>query len=345
MEPSTMGMIPFAGINSCFKLAGFAYHLSEVGPESQVFVRLIHIVRIDLQETERLLSVPAVKRRVGKTPGKIPWIMNALQNNRISLNEIGRWVEDARVDHLSKGKLDFGTRVRWVLEDHDKVMKRQVELAACHQQLSNVLAYLIPLEDDLAGAALLPAIGENLPYDVVVAPRQRRTSQLSKQKSHCQILEKTSVVEAEKPSVVRTVPDARQNDDETYDDMFKSFSLSPNPKLHSVYNGSNTSPYKLLTPPPSYTSVNNQLPLGPHSRPRTRSAETLAIMDGSSNFGASVTDVSVYSMPRASTDSTYSIDTASGRPPTSQIDQRSSIPTNPPSTMFSLRFRRRPPKD
>jgi hypothetical protein len=181
MDPFTaMGSVPFAGIASCFKLVEFAQHLSEVGPESQVFIRLIQIVRTDLQETERLSSIPAVRRRIERTPRKIEWIETALQNTRFALNEIGRWVEDARVDQQSKGSVQFQTRVRWVLQDHDKIVNRQAELSACHQQLSNVLSYLVPLEDDPVGDAFLSATGEDSIH-VVIAPRQRRKSRAVKQ--------------------------------------------------------------------------------------------------------------------------------------------------------------------
>lgn len=181
MDPFTaMGSVPFAGIASCFKLVEFGQHLSEVGPESQVFIRLIQIVRSDLQETERLSSVPAVRRRIERTPRKIEWIESALRNTKFALNEIGRWVEDARVDQQSRGSVQFQTRVRWVLQDHDKVVSRQAELAACHQQLSNVLSYLVPLEDDPVGAAFLSATDENS-IQIVVAPRQRRKSRAVRQ--------------------------------------------------------------------------------------------------------------------------------------------------------------------
>lgn len=176
--------VPFSAIGTCFKLAEFGYHLAEVGPESQVFIRLIKVVRTDLQETERLLSVPTVRKRVERTPHKIEWIKTALHNVRFALNEIGRWVEDARVDKQSKGSVQLQTRLRWVFQDHAKVTSRSTELSVCHSQLSNVLAYLVPLEEETVEVVSLSETGEKSIH-VVVAPRQRRKSRPMKQMADC----------------------------------------------------------------------------------------------------------------------------------------------------------------
>lgn len=183
MDPFTAaGSIPFAGIASCFKLAEFALSLADVGPESQVFIRLIQIVRIDLLETERLLSTPAIRERLDRIPHKLEWARGAIHNTKFALNEIGKLVENARVEKQTKGTVQFSTRVRWVLQDHSKIMNRQAELSACHQQLSNVLQQLASLELHSTQLTLLSP-EHNQPYHAVIAPRERRKSPLSKQKS------------------------------------------------------------------------------------------------------------------------------------------------------------------
>jgi hypothetical protein len=144
MDPLSAGM--FASIGSAFKFADVAVRIAEVGSENAVFVRTICVVRSDLEEVERLLSLETVRQKLDATPGKLPWIVNALHNTRYGLNEIGKWVERARVEQESTGSIKFDTRVRWVFSDHEKLVNRKTELSTCHQQLSNILGYLIGLE-------------------------------------------------------------------------------------------------------------------------------------------------------------------------------------------------------
>ncbi|KAF2183184.1 hypothetical protein K469DRAFT_584120, partial [Zopfia rhizophila CBS 207.26] len=146
MEPFSTSAI-FAGINTAFKFAEFAVRIAEVGTENEVFVRMIQVVREDLNETERLLNVASVRSKLTSTPGKLPWIKAAINSTKASLNDIGKWVERARVDQQTTGAVRFETRVRWVFNDHEKLLNRKMELSTCHQQLSNVLSYLIQLED------------------------------------------------------------------------------------------------------------------------------------------------------------------------------------------------------
>jgi hypothetical protein len=158
MDPLSAGM--FASIGSAFKFADVAVRIAEVGSENAVFVRTIYVVRSDLEEVERLLSLEPVRKKLAATPGKLPWIKNALQNTRYALNEIGKWVERARV--------------RWVFSDHEKLVNRKTELSTCHQQLSNILGYLIGLE--VAQSHPAPQeYGDATHFDDILA-RHRRTS-------------------------------------------------------------------------------------------------------------------------------------------------------------------------
>ncbi|KAH8716797.1 hypothetical protein GQ44DRAFT_404136 [Phaeosphaeriaceae sp. PMI808] len=146
MEPLSLGAV-FASIGSAFKFADLAIRVNEVGSENEVFVRTIRIVRDDLNEVERLLSVESVQRKLTSTPSKLPWVKSAILNTKSGLNEIGRWVERARSEQEATGDIRFETRVRWVFNDHEKLVNRKTELMTCHQQLSNVLSYLQRLED------------------------------------------------------------------------------------------------------------------------------------------------------------------------------------------------------
>jgi hypothetical protein len=88
-EPISTAAV-FAFLNSCFKLAEYAVKIYSVESENGVFVRMILRIRQDLEETERLLSVPSVKARLLSTPQKSTWIRGVVLSNKAALNEIGR---------------------------------------------------------------------------------------------------------------------------------------------------------------------------------------------------------------------------------------------------------------
>ena len=171
MDPLSASL--FTSIGSAFKFADVAVRIAEVGSENAVFVRAIQVVRSDLEEVERLLSQKSVQQKLVLIDGKIHWIKTAIKNTRNALNEIGRWVERARVEQESTGSIRFDTRVRWVFSDHEKLLNRKIELSTCHQQLSNVLGYLVGLE----GAPVHTALQEpgDASYDDVVARHKRTT--------------------------------------------------------------------------------------------------------------------------------------------------------------------------
>lgn len=114
--------------------------LIEVGSENHVFVRTIQRFRLDLEETERLLSIAVIKAHLVNNPQNGYWIKNAIYSTKCSLNDIGLYVERVRADRDRDGEVTFAHRVRWVLKDHGKLENRRSELAACHQTLSIVLS-------------------------------------------------------------------------------------------------------------------------------------------------------------------------------------------------------------
>ncbi|UPX13348.1 uncharacterized protein EKO05_0003861 [Ascochyta rabiei] len=172
VDPFSAGM--FASIGSALKFADVAVRIAEVGSENAVFVRTIQIVRSDLEEVERLLSAKTVQLRLAATPGKLPWVKTAINNTRCALNNIGKWVERARVEQESTGSIRFETRVRWVFNDHEKLVNRQAELFTCHQQLSNVLGYLVRLED-VPTSPVPSEYGSAACFDEILS-RHRKTS-------------------------------------------------------------------------------------------------------------------------------------------------------------------------
>ncbi|CAG8958338.1 hypothetical protein HYFRA_00000695 [Hymenoscyphus fraxineus] len=149
VEPITLSCIStgFAFINSAVKFSELALKLCAVGSENGVFVRLILRVRNDLEEVERLINTPSVKKKLISTPGKLPYIKGVIFSTKSALNEIGRWVERVRTDKEGHGSISFQSRLRWVFDEHDKLTTRSLELSTNHQSLSSVLAYLMPLEN------------------------------------------------------------------------------------------------------------------------------------------------------------------------------------------------------
>lgn len=138
----------FAFLNSAIKFSEVALKLCSVGSENAVFVRLILRVRNDLEEVERLISTPIVKKKLISTPGKLPWIKGVVFSTKSALNDIGQWVDRVRTDKEGYGSISFENRVRWVFKDHEKLTNRSLELSTNHQSLSNVLQYVMPLERD-----------------------------------------------------------------------------------------------------------------------------------------------------------------------------------------------------
>jgi|TARA_R110002003_G_scaffold127_4_gene11890 hypothetical protein len=172
-EPFSLGAI-FASVGSAFKFADLAIRVAEVGSENEVFVRTIRVVRDDLNEVERLLNTESVLRKITSIPGKLPWIKGAVINTKSALNEIGKWVEHARAEQESTGSIRFETRVRWVFNDHEKLLNRKTELSACHQQLSNVLSYLLRLED-IPATSEPPEYIDSTFFDDVLSRHKRKT--------------------------------------------------------------------------------------------------------------------------------------------------------------------------
>ncbi|PVH94913.1 hypothetical protein DM02DRAFT_675864 [Periconia macrospinosa] len=334
MDPFTAaGSVPFAGIASCFKLAEFAVNLAEVGAESQVFIRLIQIVRIDLLETERLLSIPTIREKLERIPHKLEWARSAIHNTKFALSEIGRLVEDARVDQQAKGTVQFSTRVRWVLQDHSKIMNRQAELSACHQQLSNVLQHLAPLELHSTQTAPVSTKQElqDKPYHAVIAPRQRRKSQLLKQKSMITITDTAENAKTDKPAIGEPIKEF-YGDSKTAEEKHTRRSEASMLNLYEVDGSSHTRPeirftnstpstiscnsysslQTPLSPPPPYSSVAELPDVSNLSLPVQTSA---AEMQPSTNYVPrllpTITDVAELSAPLWGTENAATQATAS----------------------------------
>jgi hypothetical protein len=169
-----MGEI-FAFLNSAFKLSEYAVKFYSVESENGVFVRMIQRVRLDLEETERLVYSPSVQSKLIATPGKLPWIKGVILSTKGALNEIGQWVERVRSDKEGYGSISWENRVRWIFNDNEKLVNRRMELGTCHQALSTALAYLAPLEQAATPLTVEPPEYQDATFfDDLLSPRQRR---------------------------------------------------------------------------------------------------------------------------------------------------------------------------
>jgi hypothetical protein len=174
----------FAFLNSAFKLSEYAVKFCSVESENGVFVRMIQRVRLDLEETERLLCVPSVKKKLISTPGKLPWIKGAVDSAKKALINIGKWVERVRADKEGYGSVSWENRVRWVFNDHDKLVTRRMELGTSHQTLLTVLSYLAPLEQmETPVDAAPPQYDDATFFDDYLSPRQKRRKAWDTEKS------------------------------------------------------------------------------------------------------------------------------------------------------------------
>lgn len=173
-DPFGTGIV-FAFLNSAYRLSEHAIKFHSVESENGVFVRMIQQVRLDVEETERLLCIPSVKAMLISTPGKLPWIRNTIISAKTALNEIGRWVERVRIEKEGHGKVSWESRVRWVFNDYEKILNRRMELSTSHQALSNVLAYLAPLEQADTPEDPSPPLYDNATFfDDFLSPRQKK---------------------------------------------------------------------------------------------------------------------------------------------------------------------------
>lgn len=138
-----------SAIAGAYKFGEFLVHLRklhDVGEENAVFVRMVERVRLDLQETERLLAVPEIKHALSRSPEKTAWIKQVVTRMRIALEEKAKWTESVRKGIEGGRILGLKKRIWWVLEEHEKLVNRRMELAMCHLGLLQVISFLEPLE-------------------------------------------------------------------------------------------------------------------------------------------------------------------------------------------------------
>ncbi|KAL8924093.1 MAG: hypothetical protein Q9208_004230 [Pyrenodesmia sp. 3 TL-2023] len=176
---------PFSAIGTAIKLAEFCLRFREVGSENRVFLNLIARVRKDLDEAlrERLEKAELLKT----IPSKRSWIDGVILDAKQELNNIGRLVEDARVDEQQGKPVSLKHRFDWVLSNHQKFVTEERALATCHQSLLAAMTVMhnltVPAGATTSTLSLSPpayqaSIGQTLDQlgndNVLRSPFQRR---------------------------------------------------------------------------------------------------------------------------------------------------------------------------
>lgn len=136
-----------ASAGSAFQLTDPYTCMNEAGSEQGVFLRTIRVVRDDLNEVRRLSNINSVRNKLLNTPERNSWVQGAIYNTNTALNEIGMWVERARAEQQSPNSVQSNGHTQLILHDQYKLENRKTELTTCYQQLSNVLHYLMTLDD------------------------------------------------------------------------------------------------------------------------------------------------------------------------------------------------------
>ncbi|KAF2180598.1 hypothetical protein K469DRAFT_672591 [Zopfia rhizophila CBS 207.26] len=120
--------------------------LHDVGPSNAVYVRLINRVRYDLDEVQRLLTVREVKDALAANPPKAKWVYGSIRDVRGALENITPLTERVAGDIENGRRVGLRHRLRWTLDEKEKLQNRELELNTVHGSLCEVLGWLTSLE-------------------------------------------------------------------------------------------------------------------------------------------------------------------------------------------------------
>lgn len=125
----------FSSLSTVFRFADFTASLNDVSSEIRVFVNLIQRVEKDWAEASRLRLSPAVWEYCEAWPDKKTWIDSILLDAQRSLNDIGEYIENARVTGDESGVARMKQKFEWVLSHHHRLLSRESALQTYHQSL------------------------------------------------------------------------------------------------------------------------------------------------------------------------------------------------------------------
>jgi hypothetical protein len=118
--------------------------LFDVRSENAVFVRLIERVEIDLAELQRLMALKEVKEALKNNKAKTLWIQAKVKDVN---DAIGVMTKYTRKVAKAGWWLGLKTRIWWVLDEHEKLLHREMELGSAREGVLAVIEYLNQFEE------------------------------------------------------------------------------------------------------------------------------------------------------------------------------------------------------
>lgn len=244
--PDPVSAACVSAIGSRFKLVDYAVRFSSVGTENQVFLSLISRVRADLLESERLLHHPPIAQRLIDLPDNKAWIQGAITDAKNALADIGRFVENVRIDVEKGTGVGPWHRLQWVLDHHAKLESREKWLQACHQSLIGALHTMHTWEaETVTEKAAVPEPSTTL---VVITPAPTGPMETDQRSPPAYEAIRAWMDEEDEPlrspSVRRPKSAGRQSED-----TVMSLEIEAVPPLLSPNASSISSPNEICSPP------------------------------------------------------------------------------------------------
>ncbi|KAF2816566.1 uncharacterized protein BDZ99DRAFT_471789 [Mytilinidion resinicola] len=139
----------FTAISTIFGFVDFVTALKEVSDENRIFISLIERVRHDVDEAFRLRRCRKVADHFATFPQERNWIDGTIMDVQRSLNDLGLYVENARIDMDGRVEVKMKNKFEWVLRNQQKLITRQIALSTCHQSLMIAVQAMQGVEMDL----------------------------------------------------------------------------------------------------------------------------------------------------------------------------------------------------
>ena len=141
---------PISAIASCinvtFKLVEFCNKLAGVSEENRIFINLILHVKRDYDNLLRLIRTPDIESFLRLCPRESSNVEALLNDTKLALADIGKYVEDIRVDEEKKGTPKIHHQFLWVLDHHEKLVTRQIALLYRHNSILAEIARLTQIQ-------------------------------------------------------------------------------------------------------------------------------------------------------------------------------------------------------
>ena len=155
--PKAHGLVPETiKIGAIVSAIGAAYKVGEfllkprrlygVESDNAVLERVLGRVQRDLAETRRLLQLPAVQAALRRSPAKADWVYGVVNDTVAALVGVEEYTQHVSEDVKRGGSAGIRNRIMWVLEEKDAILHRQMELATCHQSLTQVMVLISRIE-------------------------------------------------------------------------------------------------------------------------------------------------------------------------------------------------------